>query len=429
MSFVLSGTSGCEEGSEKTVPALENNQIARYGRQLVFPAFGVKGQQALLNVKVLVVGIGGLGSSACLYLASSGIGTLGLLDHDVVATSNLHRQVIHDEASQGLMKVDSAVKRLRELNSTIRYVTHPYAMTPENALSIVHEYDIVVDATDNVGTRYVISDACVIAGKPVVSGAAIGMDGQITVYNRGANSPCYRCRFPSPPKPTNARSCADAGVLGPVPGLIGVCQALEVIKIVAEMGDPLDGRIGIFDMLDARYMVMGLNDRKKDCSVCAHVHSADGKKMKPWTMADTARFLQTHGLSSKEGSPACTIASKDETKFRSISCVNFHKILKAADQRLDKVLLLDVRPKHQYDICSLTNSVNIPIVELKDRMSEIEEHFKRNKETKLFTICRTGILSQDAACLLHNMGYKDVTNISGGLAEWSKQVDPAFPTY
>ncbi len=423
-----------------------------------------------------------------------------MLDHDRVDISNLHRQVIHCEKNQGKLKVNSAAERLIDLNSTCKYIKHPVQLSTRNAFEIVSKYDVVVDATDNVTTRYIVNDACVLARKPLVSGAAVSMDGQISVYNY-KNSPCYRCRFPRPPKQGNVASCSDAGVLGPVPGLIGVLQSIEAIKILTSLGECMNGRIGIFDALDARFMVMKLNKRRENCEVCSTSSIGDGihinqvglhtnddlrgdgvnghddndvnvkkKLFKIQSLSDTLSFLRQHGLDNGVGEEgdsnriACSFnmhkkkitndVSKtkkynEENKFvnpafQHISCNEFYTDIwenrHCEDDNQDKngnvkLLFLDVRAKHQYDICSLPSPfINIPYSDFdlqKDSYFKkyIDEEHNSNNTIKIYTLCRRGIASQRAANRLIEWGFKTVFNIEGGLEQWQKDVDSGFPLY
>ncbi|KAL3151284.1 Adenylyltransferase and sulfurtransferase MOCS3 [Trebouxia sp. C0009 RCD-2024] len=238
--------------------SLTSDQIGRYSRQLLLPSFGVQAQERLLNSSALVIGAGGLGSSAALYLTAAGAGHIGIVDHDVVEINNLHRQIIHTESHVNMHKAESAAIACRQLNSSIKVEAHTDAITPQNALQLVSAYDVVLDCTDNAPSRYLISDACVLAGKPLVSGAAIGTDGQLTVYNHGQDGPCYRCLFPVAPKPESCSRCSDAGVLGVIPGIIGSLQALEAIKILAGVGQVASRKLLIFDGLGMRFHTVKL---------------------------------------------------------------------------------------------------------------------------------------------------------------------------
>ena len=453
---------------------LTNGQIHRYGRHLVLPPFGVDAQARLVTSSVLIVGVGGIGSSAALYLASSGVGTIGLLDHDCVDVSNLHRQIIHCEKNQGKLKVDSAVERLKELNSTCTYVKHAVQLSTKNALEIVSLYDVVVDATDNVTTRYILNDSCVLSGKPLVSGAAVGFDGQLSVYNF-KNSPCYRCRFPRPPRRGSVASCSDAGVLGPIPGLVGVLQSIETIKILANIGTSMGGRIGIFDGMDARFMVMKLNERRKDCEVCGcgepnttHDNTAgnmptgkaqEEKQFSIRSMQDTLEFLRYYGLDDGMGEEDSNNAlqcpfervyrKRDNSKvqgstnehtkiqFNHISCADFYQELwkdigSGKVKNTEAYLFLDVRPRHQYKICSLPLPFqSLPLTEFDAQKKYFfDAHLQKSaKEVNVYTICRRGVASQKAAKLLVDWGFKNVYNIAGGLERWQKDVDGNFPIY
>lgn len=247
---------------------LSPDQIARYSRQIILPSFGVQAQAKLYRGSVLIIGAGGLGSPAAIYLAAAGVGRIGIVDRDAVELSNIHRQVIHTEASVGSQKTDSAASAIKLLNSSVVVETYNEGFHPGNALHLVSRYDVVLDASDNAPTRYLISDACVLAQKPLVSGAAIGTDGQLTVYCCGVDGPCYRCLFPDPPPPQNCARCVDAGVLGVVPGIIGTLQALEAIKILSGVGQPMSRKLLVMDALTARFHVVKLRAKSPACVAC-----------------------------------------------------------------------------------------------------------------------------------------------------------------
>ncbi|KAK9815557.1 hypothetical protein WJX72_005681 [[Myrmecia] bisecta] len=253
---------------ESSDHGLDSSQIARYSRQLILPSFGVQAQARLCGASVLVIGAGGLGSPATLYLAAAGIGRLGIVDQDVVELNNLHRQIIHSEARIGMHKAVSAGQSCREINSSIQVEVHTGGFKPANALQLVQRYDIVVDASDNAPTRYLVSDACVVAQKPLVSGAAIGTDGQLTVYCHGEEGPCYRCLFPEAPRPESCSRCADVGVLGVIPGIIGSLQALEAIKLASGVGEVLSRKLLLFDGLSGRMHTVKLRARSTTCLAC-----------------------------------------------------------------------------------------------------------------------------------------------------------------
>jgi len=247
---------------------LTKDQVNRYSRQIILPSFGVQAQSRLCNGSVLIIGAGGLGSPAAIYLAAAGVGRIGIVDKDVVELSNIHRQVIHTEESVGQHKSDSAATFLRRLNSSINIQLFKNGFNPENAVELVSQFDVIVDASDNAPTRYLISDACSVVGRPLVSGAAIGTDGQLTVYCHGEEGPCYRCLFPTAPLPKSCSRCVDAGVLGVVPGVIGTMQAMEAVKILAGVGEPMSRKLLVMDALSSRFHVVKLRAKSPNCTVC-----------------------------------------------------------------------------------------------------------------------------------------------------------------
>ncbi|XP_015080560.1 adenylyltransferase and sulfurtransferase MOCS3 [Solanum pennellii] len=399
---------------------LSPDMIYRYSRHLLLPSFGVQGQANLLKSSVLVIGAGGLGSPALLYLAACGVGRIGIVDHDVVELNNLQRQIIHTEAFIGKSKVESAAATCRSINSSTQIVEHREAFRTSNALEIVSKYDVVVDATDNAPSRYMINDCCVVLGKPLVSGAALGLEGQLTVYNYNGG-PCYRCLFPTPP-PTNAcQRCADSGVLGVVPGVIGCLQALEAIKVASLVGEPLSGRMLLLDALSGRFRNVKLRGRSLQCEACG-----DDAVLTRQTFSefDYEKFTQT---------PLSTVPLK--LNFLSaddrISTKEYNEKVRKGDAHI----LVDVRPSHHYKIVSLPNSMNIPLSTLEGRLPEISAALEKevNKENgsnaSLFVICRRGNDSQVAVELLHKLGFTSAKDIIGGLESWTHNVDPKFPTY
>jgi adenylyltransferase/sulfurtransferase len=262
------GQSNNSPGWDGVGHGLTKHQVSRYSRQIVLPSFGVSAQSRLCSGSVLIVGAGGLGSPVALYLAAAGVGRIGLVDRDNVDLSNIHRQILHTEANVGVHKVDSAACAILALNSSVAIDKHKDGFTPLNAVHLVRQYDVVVDASDNPSTRYLINDACVIAQKPLVSGAALGTDGQITVYCAGGECPCYRCLFPTAPPPQNCARCVDAGVLGVLPGIIGTIQALETIKLLSKVGEPMARKLLVVDGLSARYHSVLLRPRSPHCVAC-----------------------------------------------------------------------------------------------------------------------------------------------------------------
>ncbi|KAI4307969.1 hypothetical protein L6164_031093 [Bauhinia variegata] len=415
-----------ERSSPPTVDSrngLTPDMIYRYSRHLLLPSFGVEGQANLLKSSILVVGAGGLGSPALLYLAASGVGRLGIVDHDMVELNNMHRQVIHTEKYIGQPKVKSAAATCRSINSTIQIVEHEEALRTSNALEIFSQYDIIIDATDNAPSRYLISDCCVILGKPLVSGAALGLEGQLTVYNYNGG-PCYRCLFPTPPPTTACQRCADSGVLGVVPGIIGCLQALEAIKIASAVGEPLSGRMLLFDALSARIRIVKIRGRSMDCEVCGENTTFTQQKLREF---DYENFAQT------PLSPAPLKLNLLPTESR-ISSKEYSEKIRNKEPRV----LVDVRPEVHFKIVSLPNSLNIPLSNLESRLPEISSAVKKEEEDKgvvsgssaqLYVVCRRGNDSQRAVAYLQKVGFTSAKDIIGGLESWTHNVDPNFPTY
>ncbi|XP_030902831.2 adenylyltransferase and sulfurtransferase MOCS3 [Melopsittacus undulatus] len=406
--------------------SLSPADILRYSRQLVLPELGVRGQLLLARSSVLVVGCGGLGCPLAQYLAAAGVGRLGLVDHDVVETSNLHRQVLHGEARRGLPKAISAAAALRLLNSTVQYVPYCGALSTRTALELVRQYDVVADCSDNVPTRYLVNDACVLAGKPLVSGSALRLEGQLVVYNY-QGGPCYRCLFPKPPPPETVTNCADGGVLGVVPGIMGCIQALEVLKIASGMGSSFNQFMLMFDAREGRFRNIKLRPKKPDCVVCGDNPSVtclqDYEAFCGSSATDKCRTL--HLLSSKDR----------------ISVEQYKKLL---DEQVPHVLL-DVRPQVEVDICRLAHAVHIPLSKLEEKDEHYLEHLEKriceekqrtNGQTSfpVYVICKLGNDSQKAVRILQELTVKEFASvlakdIKGGLMAWATKIDPAFPQY
>ncbi|KAI8008975.1 Adenylyltransferase and sulfurtransferase MOCS3 [Camellia lanceoleosa] len=397
---------------------LSPDMIYRYSRQLLLPSFGVQAQSSLLKTSILVVGAGGLGSPALLYLAACGVGHLGIVDHDVVELNNLHRQIIHTEAYIGQSKVEYVAAACHPINSTIQIVEHKEALRTSNALEILSKYDIVIDATDNAPSRYLISDCCVVLGKPLVSGAAIGLEGQLTVYNYNGG-PCYRCLFPTPPPTTACQRCSDSGVLGIVPGIIGCHQALEAIKIASDVGEPLSRRMLLFDALTARIRIVKIRGRSSQCEVCGENATFTEKQFQEF---DYEKFTQ----SPLSMTPLKLDLLPTEARISG-------KEYKERVVRGEPHALVDVRPAHHFKITSLPNSMNVPLSSLEARLPEISSALKREEEhasaASLYVVCRRGNDSQRAVDYLHKMGFTSAKDIIGGLESWAHDVDPNFPTY
>ncbi|NXS65637.1 MOCS3 sulfurtransferase, partial [Pandion haliaetus] len=406
--------------------SLSAADILRYSRQLVLPELGVRGQLLLARSSVLVVGCGGLGCPLAQYLAAAGVGRLGLVDHDVVETSNLHRQVLHGEARRGLPKALSAAAALRLLNSTVQYVPYCGALSPRTALELVRQYDVVADCSDNVPTRYLVNDACVLAGKPLVSGSALRLEGQLVVYNyRGG--PCYRCLFPKPPAPETVTNCADGGVLGVVPGIVGCIQALEVLKIASGMGSSFSQFMLMFDAREGRFRNIRLRPKKPDCAVCGDNPSVtclqDYEAFCGSSATDKCRTL--HLLSSKDR----------------VSVEEYKKLL---DEQVPHVLL-DVRPQVEVDICRLVHAVHVPLSKLEEKDEEYLEYLEKriceekrrtNGQTSfpVYVVCKLGNDSQKAVRILQELPVREfgsvlAKDIKGGLMAWASKIDPTFPLY
>ncbi|KAM8947232.1 adenylyltransferase and sulfurtransferase MOCS3 [Pelodytes ibericus] len=414
-----------EKLPELTKSILTNADILRYSRQLVLPEFGVKGQLNVAKTSVLVIGCGGLGCPLAQYLAASGIGRLGLLDYDVVEMSNLHRQVLHFENRQGMSKSLSVAKTLKKLNSSVEYVPYHMMLNPEMALHLIQQYDIIADCSDNVPTRYLVNDACVVAGKPLVSASALRWEGQLTVYNY-QEGPCYRCLFPTPPPAETVTNCADGGVLGIVPGIIGCMQALEILKIASGKPSSYSGIMLLYDALDGRFRNIKIRAKKPDCAVCSN-------------SSDFTIFDDYESFCGSSASDKCRMLNLLSSEER-LSVQDYKKIL---DNRVPHIFI-DVRPQVEVDICHLAHSVHIPLSHLEERNDE-RVQFLRAKmavlkeednetEKKVFVICKQGNDSQKAVKILQELSGKEIDlcipkDVQGGLMAWSKIIDPSFPRY
>jgi molybdopterin/thiamine biosynthesis adenylyltransferase/rhodanese-related sulfurtransferase len=383
------------------LPQLSNNEIARYSRHLLLPEVGLEGQQKLKAAKVLCVGTGGLGSPLAFYLAAAGIGTLGLVDFDVVDESNLQRQIIHTTADVGRPKIDSASEKLKALNPYLNVVKHETMLTSANALEILKDYDIVADGTDNFPTRYLVNDACVLLGKPNVYGSIFRFEGQASVFATEAG-PCYRCLYPEPPPPGLVPSCAEGGVLGILPGLVGVIQATEVIKLILGKGDSLIGRLLLVDALNMRFRELKLR-KNPDCPVC-------GTHPTVTALIDYEHFCgivpeapQEKNL--KNGIPQLTVRE-----------------LKARRDAGEDVFLLDVREPYEVQIAQIGGKL-IPQNDVPQRLAEIP------RDREIVVHCRSGARSQRIAEFLKQSGYTQVANLAGGILAWSDEIDPKVQKY
>jgi len=397
---------------------LDNREIERYGRQLITPDIGVQGQMLLKAAKVLVVGAGGLGCPVALYLAAAGVGLLGIVDYDTVEISNLHRQIGHRESGTGVPKCESLANQIKELNSLVETKTFNTVFTSDTAIDIIQQFDIVVDASDNVATRYLVSDACVLTGKPLVSGSALKWEGQVTVYNYN-NGPCYRCLFPVPPPAETVTRCSDGGVLGPIVGVIGSLQALETIKIINNnpQNGVLSGRLMIYDGLSAVFRTVRIRSKQASCQVC-------GDNPTITKLIDYTQFCRSNYSES---------AGKVEDRIEQekiLTVEQYSTILKSST----KHILLDVRPKNQFEICSLPNSHNIPIEDI-DKPESIEKinGWVKDDQLPVYLLCRRGNKSQDAVesiCKkIDSTFHNQLKHIKDGLLGWAESIDTSFPIY
>jgi adenylyltransferase/sulfurtransferase len=394
-------------GSTVTAPpaaALSNDEILRYSRHLIIPEVGIEGQQKLKAAKVLLVGTGGLGAPLALYLAAAGVGKIGLVDFDTVDFTNLQRQVIHFTADVGRKKLDSAAEKMKAINPNVEIVRHEVALTSENALGILKDYDLVVDGTDNFPTRYLVNDACVLLGKPNVYGSIFRFEGQATVFAY-EGGPCYRCLYPEPPPPGLVPSCAEGGVLGILPGTIGLIQATETVKLILGIGEPLVGRLLLYDALGMRFRELKLR-KNPECPVCG-AHPTVTK------LIDYHQFC---------GVPQPGSAAPDrETKVNEgeIDVVE----LKGKIDRGDDFVLIDVREPHEYRICNIPGAQLIPLGEFPKHVAELDA------AADIVIHCRSGARSAKACTVLRQAGFQHVRNVVGGILAWSDKVDPRVPKY
>ncbi|CAL4148384.1 unnamed protein product, partial [Meganyctiphanes norvegica] len=389
--------------------------VARYSRQLILPEFGPSGQHALCSSSVLIVGCGGLGCPAAIYLAAAGLGRIGLVDYDVVDKSNLHRQVLHTEDGVGISKSVSVKKAIQALNSTIEIIPYNIMLTSTTALDLISKYDLVLDCTDNVATRYLLNDACVLADKPLVSGSALRFEGQLTIYHC-EDGPCYRCLFPKPPPPETVTNCSDGGVIGAVPGTIGCLQALEAIKILAETGTPLAQKMLMFDGLEGTFRTIKLRGKQPLCEVCG-----DNPTIKH--LIDYEQFC---GASANDKDNDISLLPKN----RRISVEDYKALIDSKNQHL----LIDVRMPVELEICSLPNTLNIPIKDLEKttNINKVKMVLSNYKNKTIFCVCRRGNDSQRAVNILEkslaDIAY-EIKDIIGGMTTWAHRIDPSFPIY
>jgi len=388
-----------------SLPTLSNDEVRRYSRHLIMPEVGVEGQRRLKAAKVLCVGAGGLGSPASLYLAAAGVGTLGLVDFDTVDFSNLQRQVLYDTADVGRSKLGAAKARLTGLNPEVNVVTHETALKSSNALEILGQYDVIVDGADNFPTRYLVNDACVLLGKPNAYGSIFRFDGQASVF-AVKGGPCYRCLYPEPPPPGLVPSCAEGGVLGVLPGVIGTIQATEAIKLIVGAGEPLVGRLLLFDALRMSFRTLTLR-RDPTCPVCGDAPTVNA-------LIDYEQFCGiTPGAQVTD--PAALPADQEATVEE----------LKSLLDRRD-IWLLDVREPREFEICRIPGSTLIPLGELPKRLDEVPQGADA---PDIIVHCKSGVRSAKAVKLLREHGITRAKNLKGGILAWIDRIDPSLPKY
>lgn len=382
---------------------LNQEQVLRYSRHLIMPEVGVEGQEKLMDAKVLLIGSGGLGSPNALYLSAAGVGTLGLVDFDVVDHTNLHRQVVHGTDDVGKLKVESAREAIRDINPNVNVKTYNLPFNRDVAMDIAAHYDIIVDGTDNFQTRYLTNDTCVFLKKPNVYASIFRFDGQATVFNpKDAESPCYRCLYPEPPPSGEVPSCAEGGVLGILPGLVGLIQATETIKLIIGKGRSLVGRLLLFNALEMTFDELKIK-RNPHCPVC-------GKNPTITSLVDYDQFCGI-GRGNEQGG---NMSGTDEMTV---------KQLKARMDRKDKFTLVDVREPSEYEIAKIPGARLIPLGDVAVRANELDT------ADDIVVHCRSGVRSAKAIQVLKQLGFKKLTNVKGGILAWSDEIDPSVPKY
>ena len=378
---------------------LSNEEIARYSRHLIMPEVALDGQKKLKKARVLTIGAGGLGSPLAMYLAAAGVGTIGIVDFDVVDESNLQRQIIHGTSDLGRPKMESAKERIEDINPNVKVEAYEEALTSENALEIFEDFDVIVDGTDNFPTRYLVNDACVLTGKPNVYGSIFRFEGQASVF-WAEEGPCYRCLYPEPPPPGLVPSCAEGGVLGILPGAIGTIQATETVKLILGIGEPLIGRLLLYDALGMRFREMKLR-KDPGCPVC-------GENPTVTELIDYQEFCgipQANAQAQTDAVPEITVRE-----------------LKEKLDNGEDVFVLDVREPHEYEVANIGARL-IPLGELPQRLVEL------NQNDNVAVHCKTGGRSARAVKLMQEAGFQNVYNVKGGITAWSEEIDPSVPKY
>jgi molybdopterin/thiamine biosynthesis adenylyltransferase/rhodanese-related sulfurtransferase/molybdopterin converting factor small subunit len=394
---IVPSIAGGSPATETALPKLSHAEVLRYSRHLLLPEVGVEGQRKLKAARVLTIGAGGLGSPLSLYLAAAGVGTIGIVDFDVVDLTNLQRQIVHGTSTLGHSKLESAKARLTDLNPNVNIVGHEGRLTSENALDIIRAYDIVVDGTDNFPTRYLVNDACVLLGKPNVYGSIFRFEGQASVFY-AKEGPCYRCLYSEPPPPGLVPSCAEGGVLGVLPGIIGSIQALETIKWIIGAGDSLIGRLVLFDALKLRFRELKLR-KDPSCPIC-------GENPTIHELIDYQAF--------------CGIGAEPDYAGVEIGVEDFRR---EREQKGDDLVLIDVREPHEWEIAHIDGSRLIPLSQLPDRLSELDGH------AEIVTHCHHGARSLKALEILRGAGFGKVRSLAGGIDAWAEQVEPGMARY
>jgi adenylyltransferase/sulfurtransferase len=376
-----------------------HEEIRRYGRHLIMPEVGLEGQRKLKTSSVLLIGAGGLGSPAALYLAAAGIGRLGIVDFDVVDPSNLQRQILHGTDDLGRSKLQSAADRIHAINPYVNVEPHEVQLTSANALDILSDYDVVLDGTDNFPTRYLVNDACVLLHKPNVYGSIFRFEGQASVFAVD-NGPCYRCLYSEPPPPGLVPSCAEGGVLGVLPGIIGTIQALETVKLLLGIGEPLVGRLLLFDALKLQFRELKLR-KSPDCPICG-THP---------TIHELIDYEAFCGFT-----PGGHAESEDEESTMTV------EELKSRLDRNEDIVILDVREPHEYEIANIGGHL-IPLNDLPKRVNELDS------SADIVVLCASGVRSARAVKFLTDLGFKKVKNLAGGINAWAERIDPSLPVY
>jgi molybdopterin/thiamine biosynthesis adenylyltransferase/rhodanese-related sulfurtransferase len=391
----------------RPLPDLTREELARYARHVILPDVGVDGQRRLKGARVLLVGAGGLGSPAAMYLAAAGIGTLGIVDSDDVDASNLQRQILHDTASMGRPKVESARDRVKAINPNVSVEMHQVRLTSANALQILDRYDVVLDGADNFPTRYLVNDACVLLGKPNAFGAIFRFEGQASVFG-ARNGPCYRCIYPEPPPPGLVPSCAEAGVFGVLPGIVGTIQATETIKLILGVGETLVGRLLVYDAMRMTFRELKV-PKDPECPVCG---------TKP-TVRELIDYEEFCGLKP----PPQAVEPAAPAEAGALDPIITVEELKARWDRGDRPFLLDVREVVEHELVRLDGDVLIPLGELVARQQELDP------DREIVVYCHHGNRSGRATAYLRHNGFPHARNLRGGIEEWAMKIDPSLPRY